>query len=123
MQNAKDAAYKQSNVERKVNWLIVGIFIAQTFLCIISAIVGSVWARSYAHDHKYLDCDSYFSCNPDMTGTIFLYSQTVHVCALLTAYISSRCSCCFLLETSVPAVLDVFGVADIGRASCRERGC
>jgi magnesium-transporting ATPase (P-type) len=69
MQNAKEAAYKQSNVERKMNWLIVGIFVAQTILCIISAIIGGQWVREYAHDHKYLDCESYFDCNPDTTGT------------------------------------------------------
>lgn len=77
MQNAKDAAYKQSNVERKMNWLIVGIFIAQTLLCIISAIIGGEWMRNYGHDHKYLDCNSYFDCDPDMTAFLQYWTYVV----------------------------------------------
>ena len=47
MKNAEESKYKQSNVEKKTNSLILMIFLFQVFLCIALAILRYIW--SYRH--------------------------------------------------------------------------
>jgi len=49
-----DRKFKQSKVEKRVNYYILYIIIAQFFMCLIGAVGISIWANQSWDDHKYL---------------------------------------------------------------------
>ena len=54
MKNSKRGHMKQSRIEKKVNRIVIGIFMTQALLCFIIAICAGIWHARNDDTHKYL---------------------------------------------------------------------
>ena len=73
MKNADSAKYKQSNIERISNVLIIIILIFQLIVSAISAIGNSIWNSSYSSQHYYL----YFKFSYEVEGFLTFLTYLV----------------------------------------------
>lgn len=55
--NSKRGGMKQSRIEKKVNKIVISIFIAQAIVCFIIALVAGSWHAANDDTHLYLDLD------------------------------------------------------------------
>jgi phospholipid-transporting ATPase len=56
--NMTDPPYKNSNVEKVTNRLILGVLALLIVMCLLSAVLGAVWDDTSGEDHGYLDLPS-----------------------------------------------------------------
>mmetsp|Transcript_30701 Transcript_30701/g.77025 ORF Transcript_30701/g.77025 Transcript_30701/m.77025 type:complete len:1146 (-) Transcript_30701:11-3448(-) len=56
--NMADPPYKNSNVEKVTNRLIIGVLFLLLAMCLLSAILGAVWDDTSGKDHTYIDLPS-----------------------------------------------------------------
>jgi magnesium-transporting ATPase (P-type) len=71
MQNSQKSRFKQSKMEIKMNRLIIYIVIVQACLCIIIAVVGSIWYKENDAENDYLPFD--WAVGTDGVITYFSY--------------------------------------------------
>jgi magnesium-transporting ATPase (P-type) len=73
MRNADKAKFKQSNIERITNKLIVLILLFQILVSAVSAIGNSVWDYLYGKDHEYI----YFPYDHNLDGFLTFLTYIV----------------------------------------------
>lgn len=71
MMNSQKVRFKQSQMEEKMNKLIIYIVVAQVILCMIIAIIGSFWYKDDDEDADYLPFD--WAIGEDGVITFFSY--------------------------------------------------
>jgi phospholipid-transporting ATPase len=72
MRNAEPGRIKQSQIEETMNKLLLGIMGLQAIMCIVSAILNSLWSKKGA-DHWYLEYPSDYDFNLYSFLTFFSY--------------------------------------------------
>ena len=79
MKNAEDSKYKQSQVERRTNQLIIFIFLFQVIVCIIVAIFNIFWTRNNAENYSKFIPNDYSPVIQGLLtlGTVFVLTNSM----------------------------------------------
>ena len=117
MMNSKEAGQKMSYIMRKMNLLLVTVFVFQGFICFVYAGFGLKWQIESLSDHTYLGINT----TPDLTDYLirvmtFLvaYSHLIPI-SLYVAMEVLKLSLAYLINQD----LDMYYREDDRPASCR----